>query len=76
MKWRSMDTAPKGGTEIILLFDSAGVDIVRLCWWDSYPGDDSASGWWSFKLNVTSEFIDPVLMAPVGWIPFPSRGGR
>lgn len=61
--WIDMASVPKDGTEIIILFDSATVDIVRLCWWDN--------GWWSYIHSVTQELIDLKLMRPVGWMPCP-----
>ena len=74
--WRPMETAPKDDTEIIILFDSATVDIVRLCWWNDGIGcdfepDPEARGWWSYIHSVTQELIDTDLMHPVGWMPHP-----
>jgi hypothetical protein len=79
--WIPIETAPKDGTEILVLFDSASVDIVRLCWWDDgapepwgdnqpRPGD---VGWWSYQHSVTQELINVDLMAPIGWMPHPPR---
>jgi hypothetical protein len=78
--WLPIATAPKDGTEILVLFDSATVDVVRLCWWDdgapresdNVPGprpDDV--GWWSYKHSVTQEQIEG--MTPVGWLPMPKQ---
>ena len=76
--WRPMETAPKDDTKIIILFDSATVDIVKLCWWNDGIGcdfelDTAARGWWSYIHSVTQELIDPRLMQPVGWMPHPDR---
>jgi hypothetical protein len=76
--WLPMETAPKDDTEILILFDSATVDIVRLCWWNDGLGcdfdpDPESRGWWSYAHSVTQEMIDTDLMQPLGWMPFPSR---
>jgi len=76
--WLPMDTAPKDDTEIIILFDSATVDVVRLCWWNAGEGrdfepDPESRGWWSYTNSVTQELINTDLMQPLGWMPHPSR---
>ena len=53
-----MDTAPRNGEEIIILFNTAGVDVVRSCWW-------SDGEWWSYRNSVTQETIEH---EAVGWI--------
>jgi hypothetical protein len=73
-----MCSAPKDETEIIILFDSAGVPIVRLCWWNDGIGDDfkpdhDFRGWWSYNNSVSQEMIDESFMRPVGWMPMPSN---
>ena len=79
-KWLPMDTTPKDGTEIIILFDSASVDVVRLCWWDDgtpqpWNGIDEQRsddiGWWSYRHSVTQEKIE--IMEPIGWMAMPER---
>jgi hypothetical protein len=81
MNWQPIETAPKNGENIIVLFNSASVPIVRLCSWDDGSpqpwADDPDSprpddiGWWSYRHSVTCEQID---MRPVGWIPCPDYG--
>jgi len=77
MNWLPIETAPKDGdTQILVLFDSASVAVVRLCWWNDGSwkmnnGTDSPEsvGWWSSRHSVTSEHID--YMPAVGWMPMP-----
>jgi hypothetical protein len=76
--WQPMDSAPRDHTEILILFDSATVDVVRLCWWnDGSPEqngggrDDAAVGWWSYRHSVTQEKIE--IGEPVGWLPMPAE---
>jgi hypothetical protein len=78
MAWRAMKTAPKDDTEIIILFDAASVDVVRLCWWNDGVGcdfepDPASRGWWSYRNSLTQEPIDLDLMTPTGWMPHPNR---
>lgn len=79
--WLPMATAPKDGTEILVLFDSATVNVVRLCWWDDgepRPWDELPNqprpddvGWWSYIHSVTKEKIE--IGKPVGWLPMPRK---
>jgi len=75
--WRPIETAPKDDTEILILFDSATVPIVRLCWWsearDLYVGDivSEEVGWWSYQNSVTQEMIDTEILKPTHWMPLP-----
>lgn len=55
--WRTMDSAPKDGTEV-LVFDD-GATIVSL-WMDESPSH--GSGWWD------NGIMDP---APTHWMPLP-----
>lgn len=76
--WRPMESAPKDGTEIIMLFDELTVDIVRLCWWNDgvnchFDPDAKQRGWWSYTHSVTQEMIDTDIMQPIGWMPYPDR---
>ena len=75
LAWIPIESAPKNGDEILILFDSATVDVVRLCWWNDGSleqnggdPDPSSIGWWSYKHSVTQEQID---LTPIAWMPFP-----
>ena len=83
-KWQSMDNAPKDGTEIIVLIDSATVPIVRSAWWrDGYEYDEATDkelgiernesdiGWWSYRHSVTQEKLEGFDL-PRAWMPMPS----
>lgn len=77
--WQPIETAPKDETEILILFDSATVPVVRLCWWRD--GNDIVTetfrpdevGWWSYQNSVSQDQID--WMKPVAWMPMPSPKG-
>lgn len=76
--WLPIESAPKDGTEVEVLFDSAGTEIVRLCWWNN--GDDESldecwrgpenTGWWSYKHSVTQELVSAPYRVATHWKPF------
>jgi len=76
-EWQPIETAPKDRDgEILILFDSASVEVVRLCWWNDGSleqnggeADPESVGWWSYKHSVTQEQIDH--MTPIAWMPMP-----
>lgn len=76
MSWQPIETAPKDDEHILILFDSASVWVVRLCWWNDGSmernggdADPSSVGWWSYIHSVTQEKIE--WMTPLGWMPMP-----
>lgn len=82
--WRDMGDAPKDGTEIIVLIDSATVPIVRSAWWRDgnggydendriefgIPFDEREVGWWSYRHSVTQEKLEGYDL-PIAWMPLP-----
>jgi hypothetical protein len=84
-EWLDMGRAPKDGTEIIVLIDSATVPIVRSAWWrDAMDGYDKETfedlgltineddiGWWSYRHSVTQEKLEGYDL-PVAWMPMPA----
>jgi len=83
--WRPIETAPKDGTEVLLLLDCAGVDVVHVAWyrnseeWESSGqfcgGWDSLEeweGWWSYTRNSVGQEklgLDKI----THWMPNPPR---
>lgn len=70
MEWHPIETAPKDGTEIIVLINSACVPIIRSAWYDK--GEDAAEdeGWWSYRHSVTQEMLCGYDM-PIAWMECP-----
>jgi hypothetical protein len=80
--WNPIETAPKDGSEILVLFDSATVEVVRLCWWNDGSAeqnrgiaDPEAIGWWSYRHSVTQEQLT-WLKNPIAWMPMPDFPGE
>lgn len=77
VEWKPIETAPKDGTEIIILINSVTVPIVRSAWWNDGVGCDfepdiESRGWWSYRHSVTQEMLCGH-NAPVAWIDMPDE---
>lgn len=73
--WRPIDTAPKDGTDILVLLDVASVAVVHIAWWrepeDLMDGTEEDRGWWSYTLgSVTQEKLEGY-REPKWWMPLP-----
>lgn len=83
--WRTMESAPKDGTEVLVYKDVASVPVVHIAWYRSEEewnesgqhcgGWDTLEewlGWWSYTRNsVTQERLDG-WAEPSHWRPLPS----
>lgn len=69
----SMDTAPKDGSEILILWRKERI-VAHICYWwieeGEYPDFDPC---WRYLDENEFEFIpDDESMTPLGWMPLPS----
>lgn len=66
-----MDAVPKGeDDEVLLLFDSATVVVIRNAWWsDGSHGFEV--GWYSPRHSVTTEHLS-YLPDPIAWCEVPN----
>jgi hypothetical protein len=85
MNWQPIDTAPKDGTDVLVLLDCADVAVVHIAWWRSREewesigqyceGWDSVEqweGWWSYTQgSVTQEKLEGFRL-PTHWTPLPA----
>ena len=69
-----MSLVPKGEDDmVLLLFNSASVPVVRLCWWNDDEDDGWSIGWYSSKHSVTTEKVADYLGEPIGWCDTPDE---
>ena len=81
--WQPIETAPKDGSTVLVCFETAGVQIVHLAWYDS-PTEwewecrhgvcsetlEEFVGWWSYtRGSVTQEKLDDWLTT-AHWAPW------
>ena len=80
--WRPIETAPRDGTEVLVLLDSAGVAVVHIAWYRSREEWESSGqycggwdtlqeweGWWSYTRNSVSQEKLEGYDAPTHWHP-------
>ena len=69
-----MSLVPKGEDDmVLLLFNSASVPVVKLCWWNDDEDDGWSIGWYSSKHSVTTEKVGEYLGEPIGWCDTPDQ---
>lgn len=61
-KWRSMETAPRDGTEILLIFSSGSVERA---YWDIGENDEAPS---FMRWDDSYDFVEKYI---VGWLHMP-----
>lgn len=65
LPWASPETAPKDGSEILMLYDQASTALVRNVWWS-----DEEEGWYFYR-NSVAQVPVPDSWTPLGWVPLP-----
>lgn len=69
--WKPIESAPKDGTEIIVMHVHIETQIVNNAFWiedDEYPQD---TGWWSYTLSEVSRTQLNDWQTPTHWMPLP-----
>lgn len=79
MKWEPIDTAPKDGTNVLVLIDCAGTFVAHIAFyrgreeWENsgkYCYFEEWNGWWSYVRGcVSQEKLDDWRL-PKFWMPF------
>ena len=73
-KWQPIETAPRDGTNILVLLNMATVWVAHIARWEGLEDteDPEFVGWWSYvRHSVTQEMLSP----PVYWMPFDEPEG-
>ena len=85
-RWQPIETAPRDGTEVLVLLNVASVDVAHIAWFNSEeewersgqycasPGETKEEyiGWWSYtRGSVTQEKLGEY-RTPTHWMPLPA----
>ena len=71
--WESIETAPKDGTDILLMYVHIDTQVVHSGFWlgASDTDDESDIGWWSYEHSEVSRIKLDDWMTPTYWLPLP-----
>ena len=71
--WESIETAPKDGTDILLMYVHIDTQVVHNGFWlgASDTDDESDIGWWSYEHSEVSRIKLDDWMTPTYWLPLP-----
>lgn len=82
LQWKTLDSAPLDGTEVLVWYDFATVPIVHIAWYNSpeeyeYSGKYSSNetleqyvGWWSYVENSISQHKLEGYNKPTHWMEY------
>lgn len=68
--WRPIETAPKDGTEVLVMYMSFETQIVHNAFYCADDADDRP-GWWSYDKSETSRVLLDDHWTPTHWMPLP-----
>lgn len=74
VEWLPIETAPKDGTNILVMYTHIETQVVHNAFWmsekDCWDGDNPV-GWWSYvRSEVSRELLDG-WRTPTHWMPLP-----
>jgi len=74
-EWQDIETAPKDGTDILVMYVHIGTQIVHNAFYmtaaDLCDEDESYIGWWSYDKSEVRRVKLDGWMAPQFWMPLP-----
>lgn len=77
--WKTIETAPKDGTEILVYYDFATVPIAHVAFYRDWEADESLrycgwtkedTGWWCYPENSIGQIKLEAYNTPTHWMPF------
>lgn len=71
-KWLPIETAPKEGTEILVMHVCIETQIVHNAFWIEDEDDKKETGWWSYEHSEVSRIKLDDWLTPTHWMPLPS----
>jgi hypothetical protein len=73
MEWQPIETAPKDGTEVIVMHRHIETQIVHNAFWIAKEETDDPNdvGWWSYEYSEVGRIKLDDWLAPTHWIPLP-----
>jgi len=73
-EWQPIDTAPKDGTDIIVMYMHINTQIVHAAFWSNYEeglDDPDIEGWWTYVWTEVGRTKMDGRYSPTHWIPLP-----
>lgn len=73
--WIPIASAPKDGTEIIVMYMHIDTQIVHNAFWNSLQecDDDDDVGWWTYEHSEVSRIRLDEWTTPTHWMPLPDN---
>ena len=75
-EWLPIETAPKDGTDVIVMYMHIETQIVHNAFWLIDDDKIEYSGWWTYmRSEVARELLDD-WRAPTHWMPLPENPAK
>jgi hypothetical protein len=76
MKWQPIESAPKDGSDVLVMYMHIDTQIVHNAFYASeVDWDDCDVGWWSYDHSEVSRIKLDDWMTPTYWMPLPDAPG-
>lgn len=73
MEWQPIETAPKDGTDVLVMYMHIETQIVHNAFWlDNENFPEQLSGWWSYDKSEVGRVLLDDWMTPTHWMPLPT----
>jgi hypothetical protein len=75
MNWQPIETAPKDGTDVLVMYMHIETQVVHNAFFNvDDPGEEPA--WWSYDKSEVSRIRLDGFMTPTHWMPLPAPPER